>query len=80
MLILSHKSLHIEMGGDGRWYDRRTNISTKHCYFVWKSDSSYKDKDCMTDVTFIRSILVLHAENSVPKLFFSDRLYPQKGH
>ena len=55
-------------------YNRSTNISTKHC------NSRYKDKDCVTDVTFIRSIPVLHAENSVPMLFFSYHLYPQKGY
>ena len=37
-------------------------------------------KDCMTDVTFIRSILVPHAANSVPTLFSSSRLHPQKGY
>ena len=44
------------------------------------SNSCYKDKDHMTDVTFIWSIPVLHAENSVPMLFFSSRLNPQKGY
>ena len=30
----------------------------------------------MTDVTFIRSIPVLLADKSVPRLFFSGHLYP----
>ena len=40
---------------------------------VCKSFSRYRDKDCVKNVTFIRSIPVLHAENSVPTLFFSGR-------
>ena len=48
--------------------------------FNRKSNARYKDKGCMTAVTFIRSIPVLHAENSVPTLFFSGRLYPKKGY
>ena len=38
-----------------------------------KAFSRYKDKACMKDVTFIRSIPVSHAENSVLTLFFSGR-------
>ena len=34
-------------------------------FFDCKSNTRHKDKDCMTDVTFTRSIPVLHAEKSV---------------
>ena len=43
-----------------------------------KSNSRYEDKNCIKDVTFILSILVLHAETSVPTLFFSVASTPRK--
>ena len=45
-----------------------------------KSKSHHKDKDCMKDITLIQFIPVLHAENSVPMLYFYSHLYPQKGY
>ena len=64
----------------------RMGVQTKHkqcnktlLFWGCKSNLRHKHNYCLTDVTFIRSIPVLHAKNSVATLFFSSRLYPQKG-
>ena len=51
-------------------------LQTKYKHFnktllfrMCKSHSRFDDKDCIKDVTFIKSIPVLHVENSVPTLF-----------
>ena len=47
-------------------------------FFDCKSNSHYKDY--MTDVTFVQSIPLSHAENSVSTLFLSGLLYHQEGY
>ena len=53
--ILSHKPLR--MGAQPQYEHFRKTL----LFFYCKSNARYKDKDCMTDVTFIRSISVLHS-------------------
>ena len=72
---ISHNS-----SGTIQLYNNNKKIVKTLLLFDCKSNSCYKDSDCTTDVTFIRSIPVFHAENSVPTLFFSGRSYPQKGY
>ena len=48
---------------------KHKNFNKTLLFCVCKSFSRYKDKDCMKDVTVIRSIPVLHAEKFVPTLF-----------
>ena len=52
-------------------FQQNTAVSFLH------SESRYRDKNCIRDVTFIRSISVLHAETAVRTLFLSSRSYPQ---
>ena len=47
---------------------KRKHFNKTLLFFDCKSNSRYKDNDCVTDVTFIQSVPVLHAENSVPTL------------
>ena len=46
--------------------------------FWLKSSSRYEYKACIKDVTVILSIPVLHAENSLPTLFFPVACSPRK--
>ena len=43
-----------------------------------RSISCYKDKDCTTNVTFIGSIPVLHAETLYPHCYSPDACTPKK--
>ena len=62
------------------WYNPKHKHFNKTLrFFECKSSSGNKEKNWMTDVAFVRSISVLHGENSIPTLFFSGRLYPRKG-
>ena len=65
--ILSHKPLRMGVQPEHKLFNKTLVI------FECKSNLRYKDKDCMTDVTLIRSISVLHVENSVLTLFFTGR-------
>ena len=73
ILILSHNPLC--MGGT-KQQQQKSNKMLLFC--VCRSNSRYKDKDCIKTVAFIWFILVLHANNSV--LIFLQSLVPLKGH
>ena len=45
-------------------------------FFDCKSNSLYRQKDYMTDDSFIRSVPVLHTQNAVPTLSFLRWLVP----
>ena len=53
---------------------RHQNFTQTLLFRVCKGFSCYQDKDGMKDVTYIRSIPVSDAENSVPTLFFHRSL------
>ena len=57
--------------GRGKVPPKHKNFNKTLPFCVCKSFSRYKDKDCMTDVTFIRSIPVLLAEENLYRRYFS---------
>ena len=75
-VIPSHKPLSVGVGDGGTTEAQILQQNT--AVFDCKSNLRYKDKDCMTDITFIWSIPFSHAENSVPNLFSAGRLYALK--
>ena len=68
--ILSHKSLRMGVQPEHKHFNK--TLLLLDCM------NHSRHKDCMADVTYSLSIPVLHAENSVPTLFFSVRLYSRK--
>ena len=68
---LCHKPLHM-----GSTTESQTFPQNPDC--VCKNFSRYTDKDCIKDVTFIRSIPVLHAESSA-HIFLRSLVPPERS-